>query len=415
MRTQILLAVCSFSTFWTSLAAPSALLQYRDTTSCPTGPLTADTWESYGVDVFLATWSAVNVTVTPTDNVQSLAASFGAPNFFCGLDETCNAGQPCVPVDIPAWYVLVAIQNWNSYMNAMNTALNFASTMISLALPGIVSDFYPNPTDNITPLQEIGKVFTTALSIVPFTGALGTASSVVTKGLTFVLGIVKPPALPNLFLDWSDVSTSLGKILEGDQNALSSAITTTLNSPVNSSTGINQIVAGGDFLGVNQNFTENDIQSALINSTTVLAISLIFQAQKIFIAATFSVNGNCADSTDNRGLKLSYLCVPNSSGEGYQDYLLTKNDGSSDGEPADLDDFANLLVNKYGISQQTFLVGPRDCLTANGGKQLTDSFNGTIPLDPTTQCLFNILVCNVDGGAADVGIVQDCQDQGLDV
>ena len=82
MRTQILLAVCSFSTFWSSLAAPSALLQHRDTTSCPTGPLTADTWNSSGVDAFLASWSAVNVTVTPTDNVQSLAASFGAPNFF---------------------------------------------------------------------------------------------------------------------------------------------------------------------------------------------------------------------------------------------------------------------------------------------------------------------------------------------
>jgi hypothetical protein len=82
MRTQILLAACSFSTFWSSLAAPSTLLQHRDTTSCATEPLTADTWNSYGVDVFLASWSAVNVTVTPTDNVQSLAASFGAPNFF---------------------------------------------------------------------------------------------------------------------------------------------------------------------------------------------------------------------------------------------------------------------------------------------------------------------------------------------
>ena len=300
-------------------------------------------------------------------------------------------------------------------MNAMNTALNFASTMISLTLPGIVSDFYPDPTDNITPLQDIGKVFTTVLSIIPFTGALATASTVVTKGLTFVLGVVKPPALPNLFLDWNDVSTSLGKILEGDQNALSSAIATILNSPVNSSTGINQIVAGGDFLGVNQNFTENDIQSALINSTTVLAISLIFQAQKIFIAATYSVNGNCEDSTDNQGNQLSYLCVPNSSGEGYQDYLLTKNDGSPGSDPPGLDDFASLLVNKYGISQQTFLVGPRDCMMANGGQQLTDPFNGIIPLDPTTQCLFNVLVCNLDGNAITVGTVQDCQDQGLDV
>jgi hypothetical protein len=82
MRTQVLLIACSFSTFWPALAAPSALLQSRNASSCTADPLTPDTWKKLDVDTFLANWAAVNVTVTEYNNVQSLAVSFGYPNFF---------------------------------------------------------------------------------------------------------------------------------------------------------------------------------------------------------------------------------------------------------------------------------------------------------------------------------------------
>ena len=87
-------------------ASPMALPQGTGTgaDSCPTSSLEPKTWTDLRIDDFLAS-AAKNYTRTTSNNVQSLAASFGAPNFFCGLDKFCNAGQPCLPIQPPAWYV----------------------------------------------------------------------------------------------------------------------------------------------------------------------------------------------------------------------------------------------------------------------------------------------------------------------
>lgn len=87
-------------------ASPAPLPQGTGTgaDSCASEALDPATWTKLKIDDFLAT-AAKNYTKTKTNNVQSLAASFGAPNFFCGLDNFCNAGQPCLPIQLPAWYV----------------------------------------------------------------------------------------------------------------------------------------------------------------------------------------------------------------------------------------------------------------------------------------------------------------------
>lgn len=70
--------------------------------SCPSDELSPKTWTDLNIDGVL-TDAAGNYTKTTTNNVQSLADFFGAPNFFCGLDNFCNAGQPCLPIKVPAW------------------------------------------------------------------------------------------------------------------------------------------------------------------------------------------------------------------------------------------------------------------------------------------------------------------------
>jgi hypothetical protein len=295
-------------------------------------------------------------------------------------------------------------------MNSINTALNFASTMAALSLPGIASDFYSKPEDNVTPLKEIGKIFTTVLSLVPFTGPLKITSSAITGGLNFVLGVVKPPDMPDAFLEWTNIAQSLAKVLEDFSGRIASAVTTTLNAPVNSSTGIDSLLIGGSFLGVPENFTESEMQSALIRSINVKAISLAFQAQKIFVYVFYS-SVDCGDGTSS-GLGYSYLCV--SDGKGLStEYSLNKDNGHDNG--ANLNDFTDLLVNKYQIPQEQFLIGPVDCWSANGDQQLADPFDGAIPVDPSTQCLFNVIVCHGTSNVWDVGIIQDCRDQGLPV
>lgn len=81
-RSNLLITVCASTA--ASLAVP--LLDPQGTTaraivSCPTEPLTPSTWTSLNLDTFLSNWVAANVTATSTNNIQALAASFGAPNF----------------------------------------------------------------------------------------------------------------------------------------------------------------------------------------------------------------------------------------------------------------------------------------------------------------------------------------------
>ncbi|KAE9379197.1 hypothetical protein N431DRAFT_460482 [Stipitochalara longipes BDJ] len=168
----------SYSTFFFALASPVAVLATAGASSCVTEDLASATWITLGIDAFLKNWSAENVIVKSANNIESLAASFGDPNSFCGLDDFCNAGQPCLPITLPAWYAMVAIQNWNNYIKSLNSAITFASSIIDLTPPGIVGDFYPDPSDNTTPLQTTEKAFTTVLGLVSFIETFSTAVTV---------------------------------------------------------------------------------------------------------------------------------------------------------------------------------------------------------------------------------------------
>lgn len=96
---------------------------------------------------------------------------------------------------LPAWYALLAIQNWNSYMNSVNTAISFASSIISLTLPSLVSDLNVQPKDDVTPMKNLYKMFTSVLGMIPFTGAVATAAGGVTQGIDFIgeYSLSKPP------------------------------------------------------------------------------------------------------------------------------------------------------------------------------------------------------------------------------
>lgn len=306
-------------------------------------------------------------------------------------------------------YAMVAIQNWNSYMNSINTAINFASSIAALSLPAIVQDFYPKPEDNITPLKNIAKIFTSVLSIVPFTGAVATVAGDVGKTITFLTGELKVPTEPDRFLAWSDLSNSLGAVVTDYQAAVSNSLKATLDAKVNETNGINSILSGGAFLGISQNFTQADLQLNIIDSINVHAISLVLQAQKIFI---YRFPNGCTNEDDDP----YKLCVAGSDAEGGDSgYTMLKSDSDANAVPQI--DFTKLLLEKYGMTKEQFLVGPAACFDANGKKQLADPFNDILPIDKTTQCLFNLQVCGQgDAGWKDnTGIVDNCRIQGLDI
>ncbi|EUC50793.1 hypothetical protein COCMIDRAFT_641 [Bipolaris oryzae ATCC 44560] len=388
-----------------AFASPVALPQGTGVgaDSCRVDALEPKTWTDLKIDDFLA-GAAKNYTRTTSNNVQSLAASFGAPNFFCGLDKFCNAGQPCLPIQPPAWYAALAIQNYNNYMNSLNTAVTFASSIISLRLGEIVADVYPDPKDDITPLKNIGLMFSSVLGVIPLTGAVATTVTAINGGLGVALRRALPPTPPDRFLAWSNLGQTMSDVLSDFQRSISDSLDRSLDAVIDDPTdGINELIKGGGFLGVSQNFTQSDLQDLVTESITRHAIGLALQAQKIFVYRIAKIP-SC-------GTLPGTMCVENGDGS-FNGRLLIQAD--SDDNSQNKDDLAELLATKYGITQEELLKGPTDCFDMNNKQQLVNPFENGLPTDPKAPCVFNLLTCNVDAPIGK-GIIERCRDQGLDI
>lgn len=295
-------------------------------------------------------------------------------------------------------------------MNGLNTAITFASSIISLKLGEVVNDVYKDPKDDITPLKNIGSMFGAVLGVVPFTGQVASAVGLANSGLSFVLGRAQPPAPVDKFLAWSNIAGSMGDIVREYQNTVSNTIDTILDAEIdNADNGINTILKGGGFLGVSQNFTQTDLQNVVIDAITMNALGMALQAQKIFIARFFNI-GKCNDPENANA-----ICRPNEGSETFTRWSLLRSDSDENADPQI--EIAETLINKYGMTPLEMLKGPTDCYDNNGKKQLTNAFDqGGLPPDSKAPCVFNVLVCDIDvaAGPGD-GIVPDCKKQGLDV
>ncbi|KAH6676989.1 hypothetical protein F5X68DRAFT_246065 [Plectosphaerella plurivora] len=387
--------IATLSAFEIAAASPVAYPQTDGgATSCKSEALSEDTWTKLKVDDFLSS-TAANLT---TNNVQGFASSLGAPNFFCGLDQFCNAGQPCLPVSLPGWYALVAIQNYNSYMNSLNTAVSFAASIMALEMPEVINDFWPKPVDDATPMKDVYAMITLGLSVVPFTGVMAKAAAVPKGVVSFLSGQLKPPTPPDLFVKWSDVASSISTAVKDYQAAISNSLKATLAAEVQDATsGINGVLSGGGFLGVAQNFTQSDMQANIIESMKLRSIALALQAQGAFI---YRGDGGCFNSNNDA----SKFCAT-VDGKEWQ-YSLRM------GEDEQVK-IAQKIVDKYGISGEVFLKGPSDCFDEHKVQLFTPEF---LPVDPKSPCIFNLPVCTFNGDTFPGRTIQEnCNLQGMSV
>ncbi|KAL5600876.1 uncharacterized protein BROUX77_005125 [Berkeleyomyces rouxiae] len=393
-KTNVFLTMLSVLNLAT--ATPIALAQNTNegADSCPTEPLSEATWTKLKVDDFL---KSTGPKLT-TKNVQGFASSLGAPNFFCGLDKFCNAGQPCLPVDLPGWYALVAVQNYNSYMNSLNTAISFAASIMSLEMPAVINDFWPSPPDDSTPFQELTSMITLALSVVPFTGPLKSVSSA-PKGVTgFLESQVQTPKTPNLFVKWSELGTSIASAVKDYQSSISTSLQNTLDAAIDDPTsGINSVLAGGGFLGVSQNFTQTDMQTAITDSLKLRSIALALQGRKAFI---YRSSGGCFNSNNDA----SKFCATVNGVE--TQFALRMGDEEQQ-------ELAGKIINTYGISKEIFLQGPSTCFDQHKVQLYTPEM---LPVDSKAPCIFNLPVCTFDSATfPGRTIVENCKLQGIDV
>ena len=283
---------------------------------------------------------------------------------------------------------MVAIQNWNNYMNAINTAVTFASSILSLTLPDIVEDFLPKPVDNITPLISFAKLFTTIVSVVPFTGGIATAKGAVTPAVNFLIGLVKPPSETDKFVIWSDISISLSTVVQDYQASVSSAFDNILVAdPLDPKSGIAHVVAGGGFLGVSQNFTQADLQKNVIDVVTRFAIGQTMTANGIYVLKFHNAQPCLDDDTS--------ICVQ----DGASNFNVVLKQANFDAAT----DASKLLREKYGLTTKNFLTDVLSCWEKNAQKSLAVPFKDVIPLSVSETCVFNLPVCDLTPGELEPG------------
>ena len=295
-------------------------------------------------------------------------------------------------------------------MNNLNTAVLFASTIMSLKLGEIVADFMPTPVDDVTPARTILQVMNAIIGIIPFAGELGKIQGTLTNGIGFLIGRQIAPAADDKFFAWSDAAGSMAEIATSFQAAINTATEKIINAPVDDPTdGILGVVKDGGFLGVAQNFTQAQLQDVVIDALTQTAIGKALQAQRYFILRTTNVEDGKCETDGER----EQLCIQNTNDNKWTSYtLLRRDDGDMTYGGADA---AGTLIDKYNMTQEYFLKGPVDCLDGNGGKQLQDPIEliGALPSNPTAPCVFNLLVCTVDSSydqAGQLSIAEICRD-----
>lgn len=108
----------------------------------------------------------------------------------------------------------------------------------------------------------------------------------------------------------------------------------------------------------------------------------------------------------------SEICTKGDDGYVTQTILLK---GTGDGNSEAQEDIGKLLTEKYGIPISQYVTGVLKCYDNNNKKSLTEPFIDMLPLDSKTECLFDLLVCDLTEGLGAEGIIDACKKLGLDV
>ncbi|EGG09544.1 uncharacterized protein MELLADRAFT_95950 [Melampsora larici-populina 98AG31] len=97
---------------------------------CLHQPLTPSLWSNLSMNAYLDNYpGGKNWTV------EKYATRVGATDFVCGIGKVCSPGQICESVRGRDWYALVAVENWNNFVNSVYEAAGDAFNEVSAVLP----------------------------------------------------------------------------------------------------------------------------------------------------------------------------------------------------------------------------------------------------------------------------------------
>ncbi|KAH9818695.1 hypothetical protein DFH28DRAFT_958882 [Melampsora americana] len=365
---------------------------------CKPLPLTPELWKELKLHEYLRTYPSGDQL-----SLEAYAEKVGATNFVCGIGKVCDASQICMPVRAPDWYILVAVQNWNSFSNTMYDATGFAISILQGLVTSIVNDIVPHEPDNLaiqsTLLGLVAGLFGAIPGFLYPQGLAFFGSTVwpfVQGGTGFLSGIAWTyhnlyAILPTDELSkTNDISYLLSKAQASTQAMLADTTESATRAGISTEKGLYGILKDGIFL--NNHFsgsemTEGDIQTSIARVARARLLAAIWKAKGYFVVrgrqpcTQDGINGAYADD------QIMSYCD--------QDGIMFQIVKSEDKKLIEKFTWAHLIPAKYNLTIQYFVMHSWNCQQ----KYLTYAYdpylNSLLPADPDAECIVSLAVCDM--------------------
>ncbi|MBW0464098.1 hypothetical protein O181_003813 [Austropuccinia psidii MF-1] len=394
--------------------------------SCTALPFNKKTWQTLNLDKYLQSYpGGEHLTVA------QYAATKGAPNFDCGVRSLCHAGQLCNPIPSPDWYILFAVQQWNIQINGMVSAITFAFNFVQATISRLLAAFFPAVDPSVaenfkldfgvngafmmvsnTIILDILALFNSfQLGWNIFFNIINNLSVVGFSGIAGLLPIPKDPEREP-FAVWSHLSDSMTvyeqKLIDGFSEFSEKVVQSGINSP----NGLAGVLKNGTFMTPFEPIYLPAVEQSLKNVTTALYLVRFLRTMDAFVTIGSEVcHGNGKNGALDGDNVLSY-CDP--SGTMYNIVRVKKDKEERH--------FSNAFVieEQFGFSTQFLTNASISCQQKYGGFEHFPYVNTTVPMDPASDCVINLPVCDCRDAAIrhkvkKHGVVKACREAGLPI
>ncbi|EGG09582.1 uncharacterized protein MELLADRAFT_104118 [Melampsora larici-populina 98AG31] len=353
-------------------------------------------------------------------------------NLACGIGRSCDVGQLCSGAQAPAWYILVATQNWNDLMNSIYTSIAFADSSCNGHRSEPTTKRHNNQNCHVklplstSSLALIG-VLASSTGIVPgwvFPGC-GIWVYLTIQGFLYTtvseIGLWQntmrdPPDVISGYTKWADFSWTLSMMQDRTQQMIANYTLGVLQAGISTQKGMYGALQNGAFLEAPLSPPESEALNAYERVVTLRLLSAVLKSQsqtdeicRVFLSFEEVIPVIIQDLTGL--LMVHQFCltatIPELQADGTK--TIKKFFGSSK------------IATKYGFTPEFLTTAAWNCQKKYGKYEYDPYAEAGLPLDINTECIFNLPVCDcteqVVKEARERGVrtAKACQDAGVPI
>ncbi|KAG0150899.1 hypothetical protein CROQUDRAFT_668244 [Cronartium quercuum f. sp. fusiforme G11] len=345
---------------------------------CTPTPLKPELWRELQMNSYLDSYPLGSQL-----NLQQYASHVGATDFVAGIGEHPNPGQLCESVKGRDWYALVAVENWNSFVNSLYDSAGFAyiglaTTWVS-SFPGCMwSAWGPIQSEMFSSLGEIAWI-----SMV--------GSMYILASAAFVESVILIGSGEDRFTRASVISWMLSTAQRGVQSTISNLTQSVIDAPISQRTGLAGINRDGKFLDEIPSNFQSRLQTELELALKLKALAKFWRVQD---PCTQDGPGGAFDDQD----RISYC--------GEDGIMMNIVRAEKNGDGIDETIYhAHLVQSKYGYSPEFLTTSAWNCQETHGVFEYDVCLSTNHTLQALSEygkpsdCYFNLPVCDLTSPA----------------